>query len=90
MTVRLRNNHSDEANVNGVSYPRHSDGCFYVPEDVAQRLVGSAAGFYKPKPDDHPEAGTASLEEVIDLVFSLEAGPVRAALISTLSANGAL
>ena len=91
MTTRLRNSRgSDEANVNGVSYPRKSDGFFYVSEDVAQRLVGAATGFYRPKQDEHPEAGTASLEEVIDTIFALDLGPLRFALLATLAAQGAL
>ena len=32
---------ADEANVNGVSYARHADERFYVPEEVAQRLTGT-------------------------------------------------
>jgi hypothetical protein len=86
--VRLRNDHSDEANVSGVSYPRHADGFFYVPGSVAQQLLGH--GFYRPDAGEHPEVGSVSLEEAIDMVFALELGPVRAALIATLSAHGAL
>jgi hypothetical protein len=56
MTTRLRNSRqSDEANVNCVSYPRQPDGCFYVPEDVAQLLLATPAGFYRVTHDDHLE-----------------------------------
>jgi hypothetical protein len=81
---------SDEANVNGVSYARHADGRFYVPEEVAQRLTGTPSGFYRAAIDDHPKPGTAPLEEVVDLVHALESGPIRAALIAVLSQYGAI
>jgi hypothetical protein len=81
---------ADEANVNGVSYPRHADGWFYVPEEVAQRLTSTPSGFYRAAHDDHPKPGTAPLEEVVDLVHALEAGTTRDDLIATLSAHGAL
>jgi len=88
--VKIKNGRgSDEANLDGVSHKIHADGFFYLPPDVAARLVG-VGGFYRAGPGEHPEAGTASLVEIADLVFALDAGPVRAALIETLSAHGAL
>lgn len=91
MTVRLRNSQgADEANVNGVSYPRRSDGYFYVPEEVAQRLTSTPSGFFRAEDNDRPKAGTAPLEEVVDTVFALEEGPTRDALIAVLSQYGAL
>jgi hypothetical protein len=89
--VRLKNNRgADEANDSGVAYKIHSDGCFFVPESVAQRLLASPAGFYRPRPDERPEAGTASIEEAVDTIFALEPGPIRAALLTALSTAGAL
>jgi hypothetical protein len=88
--VKIKNGRgSDEANLDGVSHKIHADGYFYLPPDVAARLVG-VGGFYRADPSERPEAGTASLEEVTDLVFALDPGPVRAALIQVLSAHGAL
>jgi hypothetical protein len=88
--VKIKNGRgSDEANLDGVSHKIHADGFFYVPADVAARLVG-VGGFHRVADDEHPETGTPSLEEVVDLVFALDPGPVRAALIATLSAHGAL
>jgi hypothetical protein len=81
---------ADEANVNGVSYARHADGRFYVPEEVAQRLTGTPSGFYRAAKDDHPEVGSSNLEEVVDVIFGLEPGPIRAALIAVLSQHEAL
>jgi hypothetical protein len=61
--VVLKNNRgADEANVNCKSYPRHNDGCFFVPEDVAQALLASPAGFYRPAPDDHPTLETTTMD----------------------------
>jgi hypothetical protein len=89
--ARLRNSRgSDEANIDGVSYPRHSDGFFYVPEAIAQRLVGGGTGFYRPSPDEHPPAGSVSLAEAVDIVLALDPGPIRDALVATLSTAGAL
>ena len=91
MTTRLRNGRgADEANFDGVSHKFHSDGFFYVPADVAQRLIGGGTGFYRAAPDEHPDAGSVSVEEIADMVFGLEDGPLRAALIQALSAHGAL
>jgi hypothetical protein len=88
--VRLKNNRgADEANVCGKSFPRHSDSLFYVDEETAQKLEGRG-GFCRVAHDERPEAGTASLEEVIDTIFALDLGPIRFALLATLSAQGAL
>ena len=90
MTTRLRNSRgADEANFDGVSHKIHSDGFFYAPADVAQRLIGGGTGFYRAAPDEHPDAGSVSVEEIADMVFGLEDGPLRAALIQALSAHGA-
>jgi hypothetical protein len=60
MTTRLRNSHgSDEANVNCVSYPRQPDGTFLVPEDVAQRLLATPAGFYRAAADEQSTLETS-------------------------------
>jgi hypothetical protein len=90
MTTRLRNGRgADEANVCGKSFPRHSDSLFYVDEETAQKLEGHG-GFCRVPSDEHPDAGSVSLEEAIDMVFALEPGPLRAALIAVLSQHGAL
>jgi hypothetical protein len=84
--VRLRNNRgADELNHAGVSYPKHvGTGEFFVPPDVAQAIIGHS-GFYQPSADDHPEAGSVSLAEVIDTVCAMEVGPLRDALRAVLS-----
>jgi hypothetical protein len=84
MTKLKSSRGADEANVDGVSHPRHSDGFFYVPEDVAQRLTSAGAGFYRAAHDDHPEAGSTSLAEAGDVIFGLDPSPIRDALIATI------
>jgi hypothetical protein len=90
MTTRLKNScGADEANLEGQSYKIHSDGFFYLPDAAAQKLEGHG-GFFRPASDERPEVGSISLAEAIDAVFALDPGPLRAALIATLSAHGAL
>ena len=84
--VRLKNNRgADEINHAGVSYPKHvGTGEFFVPPDVAQAIIGHS-GFYQPRADDRPEAGSVSLAEVIDTICGMEPGPIRDALLAVLT-----
>jgi hypothetical protein len=61
--VILKNNRgSDEANVNCISYQRHPDGTFLVPEDVARALLAMPAGFYLAAHDEQPTLETLVMD----------------------------
>jgi hypothetical protein len=78
MTTRLRNSHgADEANVNCVSYPRQQDGTFLVPEDIAQRLLATPAGFYRAAADDHPKHGEMKMDFLGTPYMNYEVGGRR-------------
>jgi hypothetical protein len=65
--VALKNNRgSDEANVNGRSFPRQPDGTFRVPEDVALQLLAAPAGFARAD-DEQPTLEKAMTRDFLAL-----------------------
>ena len=81
--VRLHNAQgADEANLGGERYPRHCDGCFYVPEVVAEQLCGDGrSGFVRAQSGQfEPAPGTVSPAEIIAMIDGLAPGDLRTRL----------
>jgi hypothetical protein len=91
-TVRMKNHAgADEVNVGGHAFHIHSDGAFYVDKDAAERIEHDGkGGFVRASPVEfHPPEGSVTLAEVEAMIFGLDPGPIRAALIAVLSQHGA-
>jgi hypothetical protein len=89
--VRLRNGcGADECNVAGHAFHIHSDGAFYIDREGAERIEHDGkGGFVRASPVEfHPPEGSVTLAEVEAMIFGLEPGLIRDALIAVLSQHG--
>lgn len=86
--VRLLGTGTDEFNIGENRFALHSDGAFYVPEDIANVACDGVSGLYRAPAAYTPPEGSVAIEHVAAAVRGLEDGPEKTALMSALESVG--